>query len=229
MRNESDSVLEAIDEALRIGREAHVPVEIWHIKVAGKNNWGRMPEVVAKINAARAGGADVTADTYAYTAWFNDFSAFIPPWAHDGGATKLVERLKDPATRAAHPQRHAHAFQRLGQRMAGDSRPRGRDDWRGRRIPRCYRCRASGFRRLRNSGIKIPWTRSSIFSSKIRTQRRRLRHVAARRDAGVAAAMGRDRQRFCRNFARGHSGPGASSSPRLRNFPAHPAKVCPRR
>src|SRR6202167_5124640 len=99
MRNESDSVLEAIDEALRIGREAHVPVEIWHIKVAGKNNWGRMPEVVAKINAARAAGADVTADTYAYTAWFNGFSAFVPPWAHDGGAAKLVERLKDPATR----------------------------------------------------------------------------------------------------------------------------------
>jgi len=99
MRNESDSVLEAIDEALRIGREAHVPVEIWHIKVAGKNNWGRMPEVVAKINSARAAGADVTADTYAYTAWFNDFSAFISQWAHDGGTAKLVERLKDPATR----------------------------------------------------------------------------------------------------------------------------------
>jgi N-acyl-D-amino-acid deacylase len=100
MRNESDSVLEAIDEALRIGREANVPVEIWHLKVAGKSNWGRMPEVVAKINAARARGADVTADTYAYTAWFNDFSAFVPPWAHDGGAAKLVERLKDPAARA---------------------------------------------------------------------------------------------------------------------------------
>ena len=100
MRNESDSVLEAIDEALRIGREGHLPVEIWHIKVAGKNNWGRMPEVVAKINAARAAGADVSADTYAYTAWYNDFSAFIPPWAHDGGTPKLVERLKDPAARA---------------------------------------------------------------------------------------------------------------------------------
>src|SRR3989440_4294720 len=100
MRDESDSVLEAIDEALRIGREAHIPVEIWHIKVAGKKNWGRMPEVVAKINAARAAGADVSADTYAYTAWYNSFSAFIPPWAHDGGDLKLVERLKDPATRA---------------------------------------------------------------------------------------------------------------------------------
>ena len=99
MRNESDSVLDAIDEALRIGREAHVPVEIWHLKVAGKNNWGRMPEVVAKINAARAAGADVTADSYAYTAWYNDFSAFVPAWAHEGGTTKLVERLKNPETR----------------------------------------------------------------------------------------------------------------------------------
>ena len=100
LRNESDAVLTAIDEALRIGGEAHIPVEIWHIKVAGKENWGRMPEVVAKINAARAQGMDITADTYAYTAWFNSMSAFIPAWAHDGGDAKLIERLKDPATRA---------------------------------------------------------------------------------------------------------------------------------
>jgi len=100
MRNESDAILPAIDEALRIGREGHVPVEIWHLKVAGRANWGRMPEVVAKISAARAAGIDVSADTYAYTAWFNSFSAFIPPWAHDGGDAKLVERLKDPAMRA---------------------------------------------------------------------------------------------------------------------------------
>jgi len=100
MRSESDDVLGSIDESLRIGREAHIPVEIWHIKVAGKHNWGRMPEVVAKINQARAQGADISANTYAYTAWFNSMSAFIPPWAHDGGDTKLIERLKDPTTRA---------------------------------------------------------------------------------------------------------------------------------
>jgi dihydroorotase/N-acyl-D-amino-acid deacylase len=99
MRDEGDRVIPAIDEAIRIGREAHIPVEIWHIKVAGKENWGRMPEVVAKINAARADGLDISANTYAYTAWFNTMSAFIPPWAHDGGDTKLVERLKDPAMR----------------------------------------------------------------------------------------------------------------------------------
>jgi N-acyl-D-amino-acid deacylase len=99
MRNESSAILPAIDEALRIGREAHVPVEIWHLKVAGKNNWGHMPEVIAKINQARAEGMDVAADTYAYPAWFNDLAAFTPPWAQDGGKAKLVERLKDPAIR----------------------------------------------------------------------------------------------------------------------------------
>ena len=100
MRNESDSVLEAFDEAVRIGREARIPVEIWHFKVAGKANWGRMPELIARVNRARAEGVDVEADTYAYTAWDNGMSAFVPAWAHDGGDAKLIERLKDPATRA---------------------------------------------------------------------------------------------------------------------------------
>jgi N-acyl-D-amino-acid deacylase len=100
MRNESDSALESIDEAVRIGREAHIPVEIWHFKIAGKKNWGRMPELIARVNQARASGVDVEADTYAYTAWFNSMSAFVPAWAHDGGDAKLIERLRDPAIRA---------------------------------------------------------------------------------------------------------------------------------
>ena len=100
IRNEGDAILPALDEAFRIGREAHIPVEIWHLKAAGKSNWGRMPEIVARIEQARRSGVDVGANTYAYTAWFNSFSAAIPPWAHDGGDGKLIERLKDPATRA---------------------------------------------------------------------------------------------------------------------------------
>ncbi len=100
MRSEGDTEFAAIDEAARIGREANIPVEIWHLKSAGKANWGRMPQVIAKINEARDSGVDISANTYAYTAWFNTFSAFIPPWAHDGGDAKLIERLKDPATRA---------------------------------------------------------------------------------------------------------------------------------
>jgi dihydroorotase/N-acyl-D-amino-acid deacylase len=75
-------------------------VEIWHLKAAGKQNWGRMKEIVAKIEDGRRSGVEITADTYAYPAWFNSMSAFVPPWAHDGGDEKLIERLKDPQTRA---------------------------------------------------------------------------------------------------------------------------------
>jgi dihydroorotase/N-acyl-D-amino-acid deacylase len=100
MRSEGDAEPAAIDEAIRIGRDAHIPVEIWHLKAAGKGNWGKMPQIVAQIEAARAAGVDISANTYAYPAWFNTFSAFIPPWAHDGGDSALIERLKDPATRA---------------------------------------------------------------------------------------------------------------------------------
>ncbi|HEY4594698.1 MAG TPA: D-aminoacylase [Thermoanaerobaculia bacterium] len=100
MRSESEAEMAAIDEAIRIAREAHTPVEIWHLKAAGKRNWGRMPDIVAKIDEARRQGVDITADTYAYPAWFNSFSAFVPPWAHEGGDDKLIARLQDPATRA---------------------------------------------------------------------------------------------------------------------------------
>jgi len=99
IRDEGDAILPALDEAFRVGREAKIPVEIWHLKAAGKSNWGRMPEIVARIEAARKSGLDVAADTYGYPAAFNTFSAVIPPWAHDGGDKKLIERLKDPAMR----------------------------------------------------------------------------------------------------------------------------------
>jgi len=99
MRSESTAILQSLDEVIRIAREAQIPVEIWHFKVAGKPSWGHMPEAVAKIEAARAEGVDIAADTYAYTAWGNGLSAFIPPWAHDGGTAKLLERLKDPPAR----------------------------------------------------------------------------------------------------------------------------------
>ncbi len=100
MRSEGNDVLGALDEAIRIGREGHLPVEIWHIKAAGKPNWGRMRDIVARIDTARAHGIDISANTYAYPAWFNSMSAFVPPWAHDGGDKALIARLKDPATRA---------------------------------------------------------------------------------------------------------------------------------
>jgi len=100
MRSEQGSIMASIDETIRIGREAHIPVEIWHLKAGGVGNFGLMPEIIARIDRARAAGVDIAADTYAYPAWYNDLSAFIPPWAHEGGDAKLIERLQDPAVRA---------------------------------------------------------------------------------------------------------------------------------
>jgi dihydroorotase/N-acyl-D-amino-acid deacylase len=100
MRSEQEAIMTALEETIRIGREAHISVEIWHLKAGGVKNFGLMPEIVARIERARASGVDIAADTYAYPAWFNDLSAFIPPWAHDGGKAKLIERLKDPGVRA---------------------------------------------------------------------------------------------------------------------------------
>jgi N-acyl-D-amino-acid deacylase len=100
MRSEGDAEMTALEETFRIGAEAHIPVEIFHLKVSGQRNWGKAPLVIRNIEEARSRGVDVAADTYAYTAWENSFSAFIPPWAHDGGTDALIGRLKDPATRA---------------------------------------------------------------------------------------------------------------------------------
>ena len=100
MRSEGNGEMAALDEVFDITRTAHIPVEIFHLKVAGHENWGDMPKVIAKIDAARAQGLDISADTYAYTAWGNDLASFIPPWAHAGGNAALLERLKDPQTRA---------------------------------------------------------------------------------------------------------------------------------
>ncbi len=100
MRSEGEAEMAALQETFRIGDEAHIPVEIFHLKVSGQHNWGKAPQVIRSIEEARARGVDVAADTYAYTAWQNSFSAFIPPWASDGGTAALIARLKDPVSRA---------------------------------------------------------------------------------------------------------------------------------
>lgn len=101
IRNEGDHEMEALEEAFRIGREANLPVEIWHLKVSGRQNWGKMPKVIAAIEAARASGVDVTANQYPYTASGTSLGATIPPKYHEGGSEAFVTRLKDPRVRAA--------------------------------------------------------------------------------------------------------------------------------
>jgi N-acyl-D-amino-acid deacylase len=100
MRSEGRSEDEAVDEALRIGHEAQIPVEIFHLKVAGKSRWGGMTKLVAKLQAARDAGIDVTADMYPYLAGATALASALPPWVADGGLEKALQRLRDPATRA---------------------------------------------------------------------------------------------------------------------------------
>ena len=98
MRSEGNAWLEAIDEAIRIGREGGVAVEIYHLKAGGTRNWTKTAAAIAKIDSARAAGVDVQADMYAYTAGATGLSACLPPWASADG--KLFENLADAATRA---------------------------------------------------------------------------------------------------------------------------------
>src|SRR5205807_118624 len=88
--------LAVIGETVQIARDARIPVEIWHLKVSGRLNWGRMPAVLARIDSARAAGLDITADQYPYTAAATSLAASIPAWAHSGGTDSLIPRLRDP-------------------------------------------------------------------------------------------------------------------------------------
>jgi dihydroorotase/N-acyl-D-amino-acid deacylase len=109
MRSEGTSEMAAVDEAIRIGREAGIPVEIFHMKVSGKSRWGSMTKVVEKVEAARSAGIDVRGDQYPYIAGSTALASSLPPWVADGGPEKALARLKDPQTR-----------QRIKSEMAAD-------------------------------------------------------------------------------------------------------------
>ena len=100
IRGESFNLFNAIDEAIGIGRDAGLPVVIYHLKVGAKANWGRMNEAVAAIEKANAGGVHVSATMYPYTAGGTGLAATLPLWVQEGGRDRMLERLKDPATRA---------------------------------------------------------------------------------------------------------------------------------
>jgi N-acyl-D-amino-acid deacylase len=100
VRGEAETLFAALDEAIAIGREAHIPVEVWHLKVAGRNSWGRMGEAIARVEKARALGVDISANMYPYDAARNGLDANVPEWAHEGGADAMIARFHEPATRA---------------------------------------------------------------------------------------------------------------------------------
>lgn len=100
MRNEGDHELEAIDELITIARQAKIPAEIYHLKVSGEKNWGNLPQIMKKIEDARAEGLKITADMYTYTAGATGLDASMPPWVQEGGLEAWRKRLQDPAIRA---------------------------------------------------------------------------------------------------------------------------------
>ncbi|HKI03623.1 MAG TPA: D-aminoacylase [Thermoanaerobaculia bacterium] len=99
MRSEGNRLLEAIDELLEISRRAKIPAEIYHLKAAGQQNWGKLDAVIKKVEDARASGLKITADMYTYTAGATGLDASMPPWVQEGGLEAWIARMKDPATR----------------------------------------------------------------------------------------------------------------------------------
>ncbi|MBV6427916.1 MAG: D-aminoacylase [Haliscomenobacter sp.] len=99
MRSEGNKILEAVDETMRIAKEAGLPAEIYHLKAGGKNNWPKMDQVIAKIDSARAAGLRITTDMYTYIAGATGLDASMPPWVQEGGYDAWAGRLKDPKIR----------------------------------------------------------------------------------------------------------------------------------
>jgi N-acyl-D-amino-acid deacylase len=99
IRSEGNRLIEAVEELIRISREAKIPAEIYHLKAAGEANWSKMPRVIAMIEQARRSGLRITADMYTYTAGATGLDASMPPWVLDGGYEEAFKRLRDPATR----------------------------------------------------------------------------------------------------------------------------------
>jgi N-acyl-D-amino-acid deacylase len=99
MRNEGSRIEEALEELIRIAREAGIRSEIYHLKLGGKSNWSKLDPVIRRIEAARSQGIRITANMYNYTASATSLSVLVPEWAHEGGRSRLMERLRDPLVR----------------------------------------------------------------------------------------------------------------------------------
>jgi N-acyl-D-amino-acid deacylase len=116
IRDEGDRIDAALDEAFQIGRESGIPVNIWHLKIGGRPNWGRMPQIIERIQAARASGLDVSANIYPYAASSTSLSTLAPDWAMDGGYDDFRKRLEDPEHRAKIAETFRAQFARRGEK-----------------------------------------------------------------------------------------------------------------
>lgn len=116
IRDEGERIDAALDEAFRVGREARIPINIWHLKAAGRASWGNMPHIVDRINAARAEGIDVAANVYPYAASSTSLSTLAPDWALEGGYSEFQKRLQDPPQRERIADAFRKALEKRGER-----------------------------------------------------------------------------------------------------------------
>ena len=116
IRDEGERIDAALDEAFRVGREANIPINIWHLKAAGRASWGKMPHVVDRISAARAEGIDVAANVYPYAASSTSLSTLAPDWAMEGGYRQMQQRLQDPEQRPRLMEAFRNALAKRGDR-----------------------------------------------------------------------------------------------------------------
>ena len=118
-RSESGRIFESLDEVFRIAKEADIPAEVWHLKTAYKANWGKMPEVLKRFEAARAAGLDVTANQYPYTRASNGLDACLPLWVREGGTDAMLEAAGRPRAARAHQARDGRPATRRAGRTSG--------------------------------------------------------------------------------------------------------------
>jgi N-acyl-D-amino-acid deacylase len=124
IRDEGDHIDSALDEAFRIGREANIPVNIWHLKIGGRTNWGKMPAILDRIAAARTEGLDVSANVYPYAASSTGLSTLAPDWAMEGGYSEFRKRLGNPDDRVRIAEAFRAQYAKRGPRGISSRRSR---------------------------------------------------------------------------------------------------------
>jgi len=162
MRSEGNRLLESVDEVISIARAAGSRAEIYHLKAAGEENWPKLDQVIARVNAARASGLAITADMYTYTAAATGLDAAMPPWVQEGGYLRWAERLRDPRIRAR-VKREMNSPTDRWENFYRSPRLRG-SCWSASRPIRSNSTPASRWRRWRGSGTarrrRPRWTSS---------------------------------------------------------------------
>ncbi|MFH0991647.1 MAG: D-aminoacylase [bacterium] len=214
LRSEQEKIIEAVHEAADIGRAANIPVEIWHLKVAEQQNWGRMSEVVRLLQHQREQGLDITADQYPYTAFGNDVGSLLPSWAREGGTEKILERLKDPQTRV-----------KMRKEIQARNRNKG-PDFQSMMLSTINNPELKQFEGKRITELSALWKKDpieTVFDLLLADSARTSRVVFAMNEEDLKMGMGQPWISFCTDAsARATDGPLSKGKPHPRAYGSFP-------